>query len=253
MAKEKIKLVDESGDKKYFTIVPNFILNHSTGIDQALYLQMKRYAGENGRCFATERTLCKQLGVGIFSYRKSRNYLIEHGWIEYVGLSGGKTRPIKTYKVNDIWKQNTEHYEKIVPKTAISLGEDSSQISTKIVPRLAIEEEHIFKKNHTEAIGVVNDATSREIQDIISLFKEVNPSYAKFFANKTQRSSISRLLVQWPRPKLDNIIKVLPQTNSNKYAPTITTPLELEDRMGKLIAFIQKERNNQKSKIIIGL
>jgi hypothetical protein len=48
-----VKILDNSGDKRYFTIVPNYILNHSTAIDQALYLQMKRLAGDEGLCFAT--------------------------------------------------------------------------------------------------------------------------------------------------------------------------------------------------------
>ena len=47
MAQKTIDILDESGDKKYFTIVPNYILNHSTATTQALYLQMKRLANDN--------------------------------------------------------------------------------------------------------------------------------------------------------------------------------------------------------------
>ena len=47
---QEMIIQDRSGDKKYFTIVPNFILNHSSANDQALYMQMKRLAGDNGTC-----------------------------------------------------------------------------------------------------------------------------------------------------------------------------------------------------------
>ncbi|MDE1767714.1 MAG: helix-turn-helix domain-containing protein, partial [Thaumarchaeota archaeon] len=94
---EKIEIKDNSGDRGYFTIIPNYILNHSTAIDQALYLQMKRIAGEDGHCFATEQTLRKKLGIGRQAFQKSLKYLIDHKWISFVGLTGGKTRPIKTY------------------------------------------------------------------------------------------------------------------------------------------------------------
>ncbi len=151
MKNRRFKLIDESGDKKFFTIIPNFILNHSTAIDQALYLQMKRYAGEGGKCFATEQTLCKQLGIGRKALHNSLKYLIEHGWIDKIGFSSGKTRPINTYKVNDIWKENIEHYKKIVSERAVSSNakdsaqkeEDSVQKSSKIVSERAIEEEPV--------------------------------------------------------------------------------------------------------------
>ena len=108
--KERLKIKDESGDKKYFTILPNYIANHSTANDQALYFQMKRYAGESGECFATQETLTEKLGIGIKAYNKSLNYLIKKGWVEFVGLTGGKTRPIKTYKINNILKLNQNQH-----------------------------------------------------------------------------------------------------------------------------------------------
>jgi hypothetical protein len=107
-----IEIQDDSNDKKYFTIIPNFILNHSTAVDQALYLQMKRLAGENGKCFATEKTLRSKLGVGEIAFKKALNYLLEHKWIEFVGMTQGRTRPINTYRVNDLWEMNNQFYSK---------------------------------------------------------------------------------------------------------------------------------------------
>lgn len=168
MKNRRFKLIDESGDRKFFTIIPNFILNHSTAIDQALYLQMKRYAGEGGKCFATEQTLCKQLGIGRKALHNSLKYLIEHGWIDKVGLSSGKTRPINTYKVNDIWKENIEHYKKIVSERAVSSNtkdsaqkeEDSVQKSSKIVSERAIEEEPAKEEPIKKTLLRVKEETS---------------------------------------------------------------------------------------------
>ena len=58
------EIIDESNDKRYFTMLPNYILNHSTANDQALYMQMKKVAGENGRCFLSERSMKEKLGIG---------------------------------------------------------------------------------------------------------------------------------------------------------------------------------------------
>src|SRR3990167_8246520 len=106
----KYKIQDDSGDKDYFTIIPNYIANHSTANDQSLYFQMKRYAGEDGECFATEATLMKKMGIGQKAFNKSLKYLIDRGWISYIGRTKGKTRPIKTYKINNIWKLNNDSY-----------------------------------------------------------------------------------------------------------------------------------------------
>ena len=117
----KIHIQDESNDRNYFTIIPNYILNHSTANDQALYLHMKRYAGEKGECFASERTLRKQLGIGVMGLKKSIKYLLDHNWIRNSGtkqvMTKGGTQDIQVYVVNDIWKLNNEHYKGVLETT----------------------------------------------------------------------------------------------------------------------------------------
>ena len=123
----KFKIKDESGDKEFFTIIPNYILNHSTANDQALYFQMKKITGEDGKCFATEKTLMGKLGIGKKAFDKSLNYLLKKRWITYIGLTEGKTRPIKTYRINNIWKLNIDYYKKISAESNISLEKDKFQ------------------------------------------------------------------------------------------------------------------------------
>ena len=256
---EDIKINDESGDRKYFTQLPNIILNHSTANDQALYMQMKRYAGEDGKCFATEETLCKKLGIGRKAYWKSRDYLLKRKWIKFEGLTQGKTRPIKTYSVVDIWKQNIMEYEKIPSERNISFNaidnsqkeEDKSQKEHKITPKRDTEEEHSIKKNQEEEL--TSKTSFAEIQTLIDLFKSVNPSYKQFFGNKTERACLTRMLQEHGREKLTELIEVLPKTNSMDFAPVITSPYKLEKKLGDLIVFIEKEKIRIVGKKIITL
>lgn len=126
------KIIDESGDKDYYTMVPNYVLNHSDAVTKAVYLDMKRVAGEHGRCFMTEETMCKRNNIGLKKLHKAIDYLLEHKWIEYIGKTPAKTRPIKTYKILDIWKLNTDFYskEKIPSKREVS--KDTIQKNSKI-------------------------------------------------------------------------------------------------------------------------
>lgn len=180
---EKIKIIDDSGDKRFFTILPNYIANHSTANEQALYFQMKRMAGDDGLCFATQQTLMNKLKVRRGTLKKSLKYLIEKKWIEYVGMTGGKTRPIKTYKIIDIWQINNEFYtqnQKIPSQTALSIKKDTVPNSTKIPSQTAIEEEPLEEELTTTNVVVENspppkqdykiiDNFLKEIQNILSL------------------------------------------------------------------------------------
>ena len=116
MENKSLKIKDESNDKSYFTIIPNYIVNHSTANDQALYLQMKKVAGENGICFLSKKTIKNKLKIGRTALQKSIDYLVEKKWITFAGkkarLTMGGKQKVDSYIVNDIWQLNIEHYSK---------------------------------------------------------------------------------------------------------------------------------------------
>lgn len=97
---------------------------------------------------------------------------------------------------------------------------------------------------------LATSVAGNEVNRIIELFKEVNPSYERLFANKTQRSAVERLIEKIGFEKLSSGIKVLKDTNVQKYAPIITTPLQFEEKMGSLITFLNKQKNNSKIGIL---
>ena len=104
---QKMLIKDGGNDKKYFTLIPNFILNHSTAIDQAVYSQLKRLTDETNKtiCYPSFRYLKKQLKIGEGNLRKSIEYLIQHKWIEDTGkrkiITGGGYQFVQTYKISN--------------------------------------------------------------------------------------------------------------------------------------------------------
>ena len=248
----KIRIRDESGDREFFTIVPNYILNHSTSTDQALYLQMKRYAGKDGKCFATQETLVNKLGIGLKTYRKSLNYLIKRGWVEFIGLTDGKTRPIKTYKINNIWQENSDYYKKIVSESTLSKDTvqkegDSVQKHSKIVSESTVEEDPVLRRSQEEDPS--SEQSSQLIPDLIKLFEIINPSCKTYYGNTTQRKACKFLISTYGFEKVGKIVtELLPQTNGMEYLPTITTPVQLKDKWSQLEAAVKKERSKIKSK-----
>lgn len=114
MEKELMIFEDGSEDKDHFTIIPNYIGNHSTATDQALYFQIKKHAGVNNECFVSKRTLMKKLGIGKKLLNKSLKYLISMGWIGKVGektfQTEGGPQKVTVYKTASIWKLNSDYY-----------------------------------------------------------------------------------------------------------------------------------------------
>jgi hypothetical protein len=86
--------------------------------------------------------------------------------------------------------------------------------------------------------------SGKDIQELIDLFKLVNPMYEQLFKNTTQRTSIQRMLEKYGREKLEQIIRVLPKTNADRFAPIITTPHQLEVNLGKLAAYFKRSQAN---------
>lgn len=165
-----IKINDESGDHKYFSLLPHYILNHSTAIDQALYMQMKRYAGEDssGTCWASKKTLKEKLGIGHKALNKSIEYLIGRGWIIYLGKRKIKTiggeQLVDEYSIKDIWKENVLYYEQGCSES-IPLPESSVRVSQKEDKGGCFgdtNKNHILNKNNKE--DTLQQLFEKEIQ-----------------------------------------------------------------------------------------
>lgn len=192
-----IGIENRSNDRKYFTIVPNYILNHSNAIDKAIYIDMKRVAGENGLCFMTEETICKRNKIGKEQLHKSLKYLINNKWIEYVGTTPSKTRPIKTYKILDIWKQNTDFYQekKIPSETTVSQEgkKDTACTSGKIPPGTG----GIRRTNTKEELNTNGEPKGSGFKSISSLLRNRSPSPNVAITARGAKYSWQDVAVRW--------------------------------------------------------
>ena len=251
---DKIELQDQSNDKKYFTIIPNYIANHSSANDQALYLQMKRYAGENGKCFASKRFLMKKLGIGKVSLSKSIKYLIDHNWIKKIGVKKVKTnggmQDVEMYSVNDIWDMNNNFYQggaETEPLNNQGGAETDCKVGLKNHQggaETATKKNNIQEEQYNNILQseIAEDKQPNQINQLIEKFKPINPSFKRLYPNKSQRSALDRMIKEHGFDKLSGLLDVLPEIVTQKYAPTVTTPITLENKLGDLMLFINKNK-----------
>ncbi len=172
----QIKLKDNSGDKDYFTIIPNYIVNHSTANDQALYMQMKRYAGDSGLCWTSKKTLMEKLGIGMVALNKSIKYLLDHKWITHEGekkvMTTGGEQKVGVYSINNIWKMNSDHYSKGYARTTPLLskkGQRVCQNESKGYAETAPKKNYILKEEGS--FSLKGEETKKKISEFVKSLK----------------------------------------------------------------------------------
>jgi predicted transcriptional regulator len=173
---QELAFQNKSNDWKYFTIIPNWILDNLPIYDAMLYIHIKRIAGENGQCWASMRYLAQKMKVSLGQIYKSLQNLTELGLIKFVGTKKVKRRPRNVYQIVDIWKLNVDYYNDI-HKTNEKSGKN-------------IENQSKVIHNPDETIC----SYSEQIQEICSYSEQI----------PDQRSSSEQIQPQKPRKRTKN-------------------------------------------------
>lgn len=139
-------------------------------------------------------------------------------------------------KNNDEW---------VVAKLPLGSGKTASgKTDNGVVAKLPHTKESITKEKDTKEI-LRSEQSSQDIPRFIKLFESVNPSYEKFYGNKTQRAASERLLKKYGFKKAAGMVKYLPIINSDRYAKGKSiSPLQLEDNLALIIAHYNQQKNN---------
>jgi hypothetical protein len=112
------------------------------------------------------------------------------------------------------------------------------------------EENNTVSKGEATAETPVADS---DLKDFLFSFKGINPSYERLFPNISQRSAAQRLLATNGKEIMMEVMAVAPDFLSRKFAPRISTPIQLESKLGELLMFMKQEkRGDGKLKINVG-
>jgi hypothetical protein len=220
----------------------------------AIYLSLCRHAdNETQQCFPAEETIAEELNTTSRTIRTYINLFEKSNLIsvsrEWDNLTKKRKNNVYTLLDKEDWKKPEEIISYGLPRgnNKQKPEEIKDKNQRKPVPS---KETHINNTHIKETQLAKQSFAGSEINDLIELFN-FNPSYKKFYSNNTQRLALYRVLKSIGREKLEWSIKMLPKINKMQYAPVITTPIELENKLASLIAFLQKEKGRQiKNQII---
>lgn len=145
MNQPKFNIKDESQERKYFSIVPNYIVNHSTLEERGFYLTLKRIAGEYGTVRYSARDLGKMCGISDDTVYRLLESLKARGWIKEAGTIPTGHKPRRTYSIVDLWKKNIDFYTKEESRTG-AVNEGKVAPKRDIKPQTRDTEEEPVKE-----------------------------------------------------------------------------------------------------------
>lgn len=146
MNQPKFNIKDESQERKYFSIVPNFIVNHSTLEERGFYLTLKRIAGEYSTVRYSARDLAKMCGISDDTVYRLLQSLIKRGWIREAGKIPTGHKPRQTYSIVNLWRKNIDFYDKEENRTS-AVNENKVAPERDIKPQTRDTEEEPVKED----------------------------------------------------------------------------------------------------------
>jgi DNA-binding transcriptional ArsR family regulator len=191
----------------------------------AVYNALASFANfKTQTCFPTQEAIAQLIGLSPRTVRRKVKLMIELG-LTRVEKRGG----------------SAIYYLLRPDRTEETVGQDKRDTSDR-TPE-PTNNNYLTRNNNN--INVVAEQlpplNGSLINSLIARFSEVNPNYERLFANKTQRLALERLVRKFGQPMVERLIDLLPGVFGRPYAPRITTPLKLEEKLADLLSFIKEE------------
>lgn len=92
-------------------------------------------------------------------------------------------------------------------------------------------------------LNLTEDEDAKQVNKIFDIFYKINPTIK--YQNNTQRSAAKRLISKLGLEKAIKSTEAAVAIHGRPYAPTITTPKQLEDKLSELVGFYKKNQTNQ--------
>lgn len=209
-----------------------------TACERSCWITLLSYASVNDNgmiTFLSEEQLMSQAGLDLQKeeWKETKGVLERLKKFKMIHIDNGMITVINWQKRQETSLTSYERVKRYREKKRSDNANDNAKITTD---KIRVD------KNRRDKNIILHSEQSSQINKSIELFKPLNPlNYKKWYSNKTQRAAIGRL-IKALGDKLEISINTAVQANEIKYAPTITTPLQLEEKLSALRSFVAKEK-----------
>ena len=230
------KVYYEKKETNYYAIIPasvryNKNLNANAKL---LYGEITALCNQQGYCWATNKYFAELYSVSETSISLWIKKLIDNNYIEsnieknfnrkiYLkgvlrkvkgGIKKSSKGVLRKVKHNNTYNNINNNTSNILSKS-----KDLQETKTKICPT----------KN--------SEGTRNPTNEIINIFFYQYSKNNRLFAMKCQRTAVEDLIKQFDIESVIKFAEFAISCNGKPYAPQITTPLQLQSKMGQLRAF----------------
>lgn len=181
-----------------------------------------------GQKITSYQHLAQGTGLSVRSVRTAINKLKSTGEVTCTG----------TNRYSLITILNWSEHQQTTSNTAHSRQTNDKQTTTN----------KNVKKDKNEKNTQPPETDGGVVNQVIELFKEVNPAYSLCFKRKQQREAAHNLFKAHGIERLTNILGYLKANAANRYIPTITTPCQLEEKWAALETFARRQKAEATSK-----
>lgn len=147
---------------------------------------------------------------------------------------------------------NKNYDEWVVSKRTPPVRSDTPPVSkrrTEVVSKRTPNKERVKETPEKEILppplatpSAVAEKQPNEINIVMEAFQmKINPTIN--YGNRTQRAAIESLLKIMGLEKLLRTIEYAAAVQSEQFAPTITTPYQLKEKLAQLTSYYQKQNN----------
>lgn len=227
--------VRDRRDKAMFRVDDEYLNGYSKlcGPNASLvYFCLCRHADIDQECFPSVNLMAEKLGISRDSVMRGIKELIKWNII-----SKERERKDDAKWLNNRYVLLDKKVWKSKPSSCAQLG---SQVANEGKSQVAVSDSKVTHIKVTHNNTASDAKASQDISEFIYEFRHVNPSYDRLFMNKTERDCARRLIDKYGLEKMKSTAQHLKDVISQKYAPKITTPYELEKNLGKLVAFVNQ-------------
>lgn len=116
--------------------------------------------------------------------------------------------------------------------------------SPKIEVKLSKVEVKVSEKETTNVVG---DKSPDEVNEIFKIFYKINPTIK--FGDKTSRKAVEELIEKFGFEMTVKFAESAIALHGTKFAPTITTPYQLKEKLSALVAYLKAHQSGQNNLI----
>lgn len=139
------------------------------------------------------------------------------------------------------WKENNYlRADRYSPSKYLDVYKKELKRLSSGIPKVDTGKDRLGK-DRIEEESIPSETSSPDVPLLIKSFESLNPASKRFYGNTTQRKACEFLIKEYGLERVQMIVeKTLPKTNGLKFFPTITTPVQLQDKWVALESAVRK-------------